>query len=142
MCVLAGLLFCFFFFFKQKTAYEMRISDWSSDVCSSDLQMVEIFDDDRRFEPGHPVMDEQRELPDRPMRLQFLAMARRIGADHAIVELDPLLIKRDQHLPCVGGEGVSVKNQHRSPSLCVKQPRRRRRAPPPRSRRCRSSSSS
>src|SRR3546814_7379342 len=31
MCVI-------FFFFKQKTAYEMRISDWSSDVCSSDLQ--------------------------------------------------------------------------------------------------------
>src|SRR3546814_7628009 len=29
---------CFFFFFKQKTAYEMRISDWSSDVCSSDLK--------------------------------------------------------------------------------------------------------
>src|SRR3546814_7649897 len=29
---------CFVFFFKQKTAYEMRISDWSSDVCSSDLQ--------------------------------------------------------------------------------------------------------
>src|SRR3546814_8192084 len=28
---------CCFFFFKQKTAYEMRISDWSSDVCSSDL---------------------------------------------------------------------------------------------------------
>src|SRR3546814_5946422 len=28
---------CFFCFFKQKTAYEMRISDWSSDVCSSDL---------------------------------------------------------------------------------------------------------
>src|SRR3546814_11804965 len=31
------LLYLFFFFFKQKTAYEMRISDWSSDVCSSDL---------------------------------------------------------------------------------------------------------
>src|SRR3546814_16437405 len=30
-------LIMFFFFFKQKTAYEMRISDWSSDVCSSDL---------------------------------------------------------------------------------------------------------
>src|SRR3546814_2263772 len=30
----------FFFFFKQKTAYEMRISDWSSDVCSSDLLAV------------------------------------------------------------------------------------------------------
>src|SRR3546814_1850114 len=32
--------FCFlFFFFRQKTAYEMRISDWSSDVCSSDLRV-------------------------------------------------------------------------------------------------------
>src|SRR3546814_3918387 len=32
---------CFlFFFFKQKTAYEMRISDWSSDVCSSDLEAL------------------------------------------------------------------------------------------------------
>src|SRR3546814_3686246 len=31
------LLFFVFFFFKQKTAYELRISDWSSDVCSSDL---------------------------------------------------------------------------------------------------------
>src|SRR3546814_7127927 len=29
-----------FFFFKQKTAYEMRISDWSSDVCSSDLSIL------------------------------------------------------------------------------------------------------
>src|SRR3546814_9948421 len=34
------LIYCdfFFFFFKQKTAYEWRISDWSSDVCSSDLR--------------------------------------------------------------------------------------------------------
>src|SRR3546814_11968016 len=30
----------YFFFFKQKTAYEMRISDWSSDVCSSDLTVL------------------------------------------------------------------------------------------------------
>src|SRR3546814_5726093 len=44
--VINDLVFCYsvldnclfgFFFFKQKTAYEMRISDWSSDVCSSDL---------------------------------------------------------------------------------------------------------
>src|SRR3546814_10820560 len=33
-------MFVVFFFFKQKTAYEMRISDWSPDVCSSDLQKV------------------------------------------------------------------------------------------------------
>src|SRR3546814_17369480 len=31
-----------FFFFKQKTAYEMRISDWSSDVCSSDLAEIRL----------------------------------------------------------------------------------------------------
>src|SRR3546814_8206585 len=35
-------LLIFFFFFKQKTAYEMRISDWSSDVCSSDLEIKTI----------------------------------------------------------------------------------------------------
>src|SRR3546814_13292009 len=37
------LLFCFYFvfFFNQKTAYEMRISDWSSDVCSSDLAFAD-----------------------------------------------------------------------------------------------------
>src|SRR3546814_17685007 len=34
------MLFFLFFLFKQKTAYEMRISDWSSDVCSSDLVRV------------------------------------------------------------------------------------------------------
>src|SRR3546814_13573577 len=34
----------FFFFFKQKTAYEMRISDWSSDVCSSDLYLERLRD--------------------------------------------------------------------------------------------------
>src|SRR3546814_4505929 len=44
----------FLFFFKQKTAYEMRISDWSSDVCSSDLpdlhnrNIRELFVDDKR----------------------------------------------------------------------------------------------
>src|SRR3546814_1148012 len=42
MCVYSLYVYgCFlvFFFFKQKTAYEMRISDWSSDVCSSDLRV-------------------------------------------------------------------------------------------------------
>src|SRR3546814_2568532 len=37
MCCYADVVGALFFFFKQKTAYEMRISDWSSDVCSSDL---------------------------------------------------------------------------------------------------------
>src|SRR3546814_15836517 len=37
--------FVIFFFFKQKTAYEMRISDWSSDVCSSDLASARFLGD-------------------------------------------------------------------------------------------------
>src|SRR3546814_12421263 len=45
-----------FFFFKQKTAYEMRISDWSSDVCSSDLRVarhpVEADDESEAGGPG------------------------------------------------------------------------------------------
>src|SRR3546814_5998058 len=41
LCVFLGFRF---FFFKQKTAYEMRISDWSSDVCSSDLMQVTAAD--------------------------------------------------------------------------------------------------
>src|SRR3546814_3022758 len=43
-----------FFFFKQKTAYEMRISDWSSDVCSSDLIAG---DHAVGLQPGEPAAD-------------------------------------------------------------------------------------
>src|SRR3546814_7921528 len=45
------VLFCLCFFFKQKTAYEMRISDWSSDVCSSDLihDLLPAGNDGRRW---------------------------------------------------------------------------------------------
>src|SRR3546814_9426601 len=44
MSVPLDVFYCvlLFFFFKQKTAYEMRISDWSSDVCSSDLGRREV----------------------------------------------------------------------------------------------------
>src|SRR3546814_963245 len=44
-------------FFKQKTAYEMRISDWSSDVCSSDLlaEMKSLFDRAARDNHVYPI---------------------------------------------------------------------------------------
>src|SRR3546814_860538 len=45
------VIFCFFFF-KQKTAYEMRISDWSSDVCSSDL-----------FRPAKIILNNRSQYP-------------------------------------------------------------------------------
>src|SRR3546814_5849336 len=41
-CALVLLFVIVVFFFKQKTAYEMRISDWSSDVCSSDLAVAPV----------------------------------------------------------------------------------------------------
>src|SRR3546814_8551575 len=58
------LLDFFFFFFKQKTAYELRISDWSSDVCSSDLlslggacRHVPRAAFDARAQTSHPCRD-------------------------------------------------------------------------------------
>src|SRR3546814_10507997 len=69
---------CCFFVFKQKTAYEMRISDWSSDVCSSDLgeaqhlhqeDRVEVIgchqrdhhDDDDEVDVGHEAEKDSQE---------------------------------------------------------------------------------
>src|SRR3546814_2524050 len=42
VCFILCIVVMLFFFFKQKTAYEMRISDWSSDVCSSDLNTTVV----------------------------------------------------------------------------------------------------
>src|SRR3546814_10361600 len=58
-------MFILFFFFKQKTAYEMRISDWSSDVCSSDLAT------------GHP-----------PAGIHHARLARRHGKHIVIVNVE------------------------------------------------------
>src|SRR3546814_14592258 len=51
---------CIVFFFKQKTAYEMRISDWSSDVCSSDLIDADFLSHrlDRRAARRHRLADD------------------------------------------------------------------------------------
>src|SRR3546814_1071890 len=64
------------FFFKQKTAYEMRISDWSSDVCSSDLTLIVAPMQHRQdlvlidaLERDHVDLDRQ---PGRPRRRQPL----------------------------------------------------------------------
>src|SRR3546814_8726171 len=51
------VLFLFIFFFKQKTAYEMRISDWSSDVCSSDLALHGVPDPAQRAAARIPGTD-------------------------------------------------------------------------------------
>src|SRR3546814_1497788 len=66
-----------FFFFKQKTAYEMRISDWSSDVCSSDLQ---VFADAQPWEDVVGLRDKGRAHLDQ-------SVGRRAG-DVTVVEPD------------------------------------------------------
>src|SRR3546814_3226743 len=50
------VVLCCFFFFKQKTAYEMRISDWSSDVCSSDLLERRVDERTRELQQANMVL--------------------------------------------------------------------------------------
>src|SRR3546814_20207554 len=61
------------FFFKQKTAYEMRISDWSSDVCSSDLRAAVLHIDGESFR--------MRAHRDRIERLRKRSEERRVGKE-------------------------------------------------------------
>src|SRR3546814_6749541 len=72
-----------FFFFKQKTAYEMRISDWSSDVCSSDLVA-------------------------RPEPHEAIALADRVGADMHPVGKRLLGLGRILDAPAIEGEAHAV----------------------------------
>src|SRR3546814_8655860 len=62
-----------FFFFKQKTAYEMRISDWSSDVCSSDLQVRAIHEIMARLDSLDSMLKDAEAMADEHSK----AMARR-----------------------------------------------------------------
>src|SRR3546814_9214329 len=72
-----GIIFLYFycfFFFKQKTAYEMRISDWSSDVCSSDLAPLFL----RR---GWLANREQRQCGTAPSSKPVRSEERRVGKE-------------------------------------------------------------
>src|SRR3546814_20801807 len=95
------MLWCFFFF-RQKTAYEMRISDWSSDVCSSDLREGDRFGQ-RRFRLAGPKPADRIDRA-----LAIVARAReRIGARVLFVEqrggvgeiLLRNLVPRDRQIP-------------------------------------------
>src|SRR3546814_7812027 len=88
-----------FFFFKQKTAYEMRISDWSSDVCSSDLPWGRVEQVGSAHDIGDAlrgVVDHHRQLV-RPAAVGAfeyeIAHLRgdvlRLGAEDRVYEFDP-----------------------------------------------------
>src|SRR3546814_247600 len=81
------LLILFLFFFKQKTAYEMRISDWSSDVCSSDLSSHHL----RRSRPSIPFIPL---IPLTTMTIFHKIIRREIPAD-IVYEDDDIIAFRD-----------------------------------------------
>src|SRR3546814_18998974 len=72
------------FFFKQMTAYEMRISDWSSDVCSSDLAGLAERDDGGELGCGQPErqrLGRRAQLPDRVAHRDEVDSVRQRHAD-------------------------------------------------------------
>src|SRR5216117_4195971 len=112
----------FFFFFKQKTAYEIRKGDWSSDVCSSDLQR-----EARRAEPdnkdsfpgcrfwiratnveGVPPREQRVDL-EAPGQLEHVLQRARLG----LRDVDRLLLLVDAGLHAVVADAVPGGGQHR-----------------------------
>src|SRR3546814_16333831 len=84
-----------FFVFKRKTAYEMRISDWSSDVCSSDLQA----------DAALAGMARRHRLRNRPVRRRVARSRVGVGAMQIKIEIDvrPEELRRFLGLPDVAG---------------------------------------
>src|SRR3546814_5618983 len=83
----------FLFFFKQKTAYEMRISDWSSDVCSSDL-IQEVIIQNFRAKPGTKMADHPE--PSLDEHLWTIAAARLILGPDMVIQAPPNLHAPDE----------------------------------------------
>src|SRR3546814_10755050 len=90
----------FFFFFKQKTAYEMRISDWSSDVCSSDLdEEQQVLPQRQAADRDHP---EQHQRHARGMQRpggRVAGVAAQQAGDLALVEQPEAARRAEQEAP-------------------------------------------
>src|SRR3546814_8965560 len=103
--MVSGLSCLSCFFFKQKTAYEMRISDWSSDVCSSDL-VEHPFDVLAIFDQLELIRDQLADLaidaPDRLVDRADRALLFVTQAQLVVVEQAGLL----QHLERQGGDQI------------------------------------
>src|SRR3546814_20601960 len=98
------MTYCFsfvVFFFKQKTAYEMRISDWSSDVCSSDLKNLLLNCEERRLRHI-----EQDEFPG----IELPGLASQFAADRTASAGDQHYLARDRR-----GQEVQVGSDRFAP---------------------------
>src|SRR3546814_8782693 len=109
------IVLLFIFFFKQKTAYEMRISDWSSDVCSSDLsaphdlKIVEIANDPWFIPDTSTLLDQLQAFRER--REHFAAVVDEYGSFMGVVTLEDILEEivgdiLDEHDVAVAGVRV------------------------------------
>src|SRR3546814_15307614 len=93
------MMFCSLFVFKQETAYDMRISDWSSDVCSSDLHHVD-----------------QAEYDQHDLLLAQIA---------GVMDQVPQLLEKQEHIDALGHYQAQVK-RHLQPARPENQGRQRR----------------
>src|SRR3546814_18058261 len=98
-CVITSF---YFLFFKQKTAYEMRMSDWSSDVCSSDLDA----DRDRRGVAARLRCRRQQPVPEDDAGGRALS-----GADGRRQSDDQRRPARQDRQSVVAGKSVSVRDE-------------------------------
>src|SRR3546814_167897 len=99
-------IFTIIFFSKQKTAYEMRISDWSSDVCSSDLAFGQP--DRRALAEARQRRDEQALLPERrPVALRILEQFVRLrNPERAAPALQPVVENDPRDLSALARPGA------------------------------------
>src|SRR3546814_5502843 len=101
-----------FFFFKQKTAYEMRISDWSSDVCSSDLIPSNFRDG-----VNPDARDEPRKMDWKSHGFRFLLQTHdsftvELNLNHAKWQEAVINLLHVMERPCtINGHRVSVKTE-------------------------------
>src|SRR3546814_16010445 len=103
----------FIFFFKQKTAYEMRISDWSSDVCSSDLRrtplrLLKALPQQRKLCGRKPALRDGGPGTDRPRATRRQGIARAGQRTH-LQRRDPAPAGRVDRKSVVEGKSVSVR---------------------------------
>src|SRR3546814_5804056 len=110
-------LFLVFYIFYQKTAYAMRISDWSSDVCSSDLHRGDEAHQLRRQQHAHG----EHEHPHEAVRILFAPVGRRRETGQLdVAPRQPGVVQRDrqpdqhQHRPHRRGEVVARSEEHTS----------------------------
>src|SRR3546814_13051195 len=111
-----------FFFFRQKTAYEMRISDWSSDVCSSDLVQYQCPSDASRkdVEPDRNGRDYRNEGNGDGPTLVGLQLITRAGVEHEMAQARTKMLNNSpgkaNHYTVVGDGGraaIAMRSEER-----------------------------